>query len=93
MCHNSTRGKPKNIYHENNYRKSFGVPDGPPASQLVTGQYEFLMGQLEKMLKDYFELSSKVKEMHAEVISLREELLEALSLRCRLKECERREAI
>ena len=58
-------------------------------SQLVTGQYEFLMGQLEKMLKDYFE----VKEMHAEVISLREELLEALSLRCRLKECERREAI
>ena len=62
-------------------------------SQLVTGQYEFLMGQLEKMQKDYFELSSKVKEMHAEVISLREELLEALSLRCRLKECERREAI
>lgn len=62
-------------------------------SQLVTSRYEFLIGQLEKMLKDYSKLSSRVKEMHAGVISLCEELLGALPLRCRLRECERRKAI
>ena len=36
-------------------------------SELVKDQYTFLMQQLEKVLKDYFDLSSKVKEMHAEI--------------------------
>jgi len=41
------------------------------------------MVQLEKALKDYFDLSAKVKEMHAEIFSLREQ-------RCRNTECELR---
>lgn len=49
-------------------------------SELITSQYGFLMVQLEKALKDYFELSSKVKEMHAEIFSLRE-------LQCRNVDC------
>ena len=40
-------------------------------SELVKDQYTFLMQQLEKVLKDYFDLSSKVKEMHTEIFSLR----------------------
>ena len=45
-------------------------------SELITNQYEFLMDQLGKVLKDYFELSDKVKEMHTEIFALREELYE-----------------
>ena len=32
-------------------------------SELVKDQYTFLMEQLEKVLKDYFDLSARVKEM------------------------------
>ena len=56
-------------------------------SDLVTGQYVFLMEQLEKVLKDYFELSAKIKEMHSEVILLKEQLAESLSLQCKNREC------
>lgn len=45
-------------------------------SELVMEQYEFLVSQLEKVLKDYFDLSDKVKEMHAEIFKLKEELHE-----------------
>lgn len=41
-------------------------------SDLVMSQYTFLMEQLEKVLKDYFELRDKVTEMHAEIFRLRE---------------------
>ena len=40
-------------------------------SELVKEQYGFLMAQLEKVLKDYFDLSDRVKEMHAEIFSLK----------------------
>lgn len=53
-------------------------------SELVKDQYTFLMQQLEKVLKDYFDLSSKVKEMHAEIFSLRGQLT------CSSKECVQR---
>ena len=39
-------------------------------SELVKEQYNFLMQQLEKVLKDYFNLSDRVKEMHSEIFSL-----------------------
>lgn len=52
-------------------------------SELITSQYGFLMVQLEKALKDYFELSTKVKEMYTEIFSLREQ-------RCRITDCEQR---
>ena len=47
-------------------------------SELVKDQYTFLMQQLEKVLKDYFDLSSKVKEMHTEIFSLRDQLARRL---------------
>ena len=50
-------------------------------SELVKDQYTFLMQQLEKVLKDYFDLSSKVKEMHTEIFSLRGQLAQAAALR------------
>jgi len=56
-------------------------------SELVKNQYGFLMDQVEKVLKDYFELSARVKEMHAEIFELKEQLSEALSLQCNNKEC------
>lgn len=52
-------------------------------NEMVMSQYGFLIEQLEKALKDYFELSAKIKEMHTEIFALRE-------LRCRNKECEQR---
>lgn len=56
-------------------------------SELVKEQYGFLMAQLEKVLKDYFDLSDRVKEMHAEIFSLKGRLSEALALQCVNKEC------
>ena len=59
-------------------------------SELVKDQYTFLMQQLEKVLKDYFDLSSKVKEMHTEIFSLRGQLAQAATLQCIHKECSQR---
>jgi len=55
--------------------------------ELIKGQYGFLIEQLEKMLKDYFEVSNQVKEMHTEMLSLKEQLAEALALQCRNTNC------
>ena len=56
-------------------------------SELVNEQYNFLMQQLEKVLKDYFNLSDRVKEMHSEIFSLKGKLSEAIALQCVNKEC------
>ena len=56
-------------------------------SELVKEQYNFLMQQLEKVLKDYFNLSDRVKEMHSEILSLKGKLSEAIALQCVNKEC------
>ena len=56
-------------------------------SELVKEQYNFLMQQLEKVLKDYFNLSERVKEMHSEIFSLKGKLSEAIALQCVNKEC------
>ena len=56
-------------------------------SELVKDQYTFLMEQLEKVLKDYFDLSARVKEMHTEIFSLREQLAQDATLQCVNKEC------
>ena len=56
-------------------------------SELVKEQYNFLMQQLEKVLKDYFNLSDRVKEMHSEIFSLKGKLSEAIALHCVNKEC------
>lgn len=56
-------------------------------SELVKEQYNFLMQQLEKVLKDYLNLSDRVKEMHSEIFSLKGKLSEAIALQCVNKEC------
>ena len=56
-------------------------------SELVKEQYNFLMQQLEKVLKDYFNLSDRVKEMHSEIFSLKGKLSETIALQCVNKEC------
>ena len=56
-------------------------------SELVKEQYNFLMQQLEKVLKDYFNLSDRVKGMHSEIFSLKGKLSEAIALQCVNKEC------
>ena len=56
-------------------------------SELVKDQYTFLMEQLEKVLKDYFDLSARVKEMHTEIFSLREHLAQAATVLSVSKEC------
>ena len=56
-------------------------------SELVNEQYNFLTQQLEKVLKDYFNLSDRVKEMHSEIFSLKGKLSEAIALQCVNKEC------
>lgn len=56
-------------------------------SELMKEQYNFLMQQLEKVLKDYFNLSDRVKEMHSEIFSLKGKLSEAIALQCVNKEC------
>ena len=57
-------------------------------SELVKDQYTFLMQQL--VLKDYFDLSSRVKEMHTEIFSLRGQLAQAAALQCSNKDCTQR---
>ena len=59
-------------------------------SELVKNQYSFLMEQLEKVLKDYFDLSARVKEMHTEIFSLRDQLAQANAVQCLKKDCRQR---
>ena len=56
-------------------------------TNLVKGQYGFLMEQLEKVLKDYFEMSARVKEMHAELFELKAQLAQALEMKCENTSC------
>jgi dihydroneopterin aldolase len=47
------------------------------------GQYKTLIDQLEQAVNDYFELSKKIREMHEEVCTLKEELIEAVAKSCK----------
>ncbi len=60
--------------------------------ELITGQYGFLVEQLEKALKDYFGLSDRVKALHDEVLALRRQLAEALPHSCYDSTCPQRKA-
>lgn len=71
-------------------RRKAVAQDVKEFSELVKGQYSFLMEQLEKVLKDYFDLSARVKEMHTEIFSLRGQLAQASTLQCVNKECVQR---
>ncbi|WP_373141655.1 hypothetical protein [Bacteroides caccae] len=43
--------------------------------------------EFSELLKDYFNLSDRVKEMHSEIFSLKGKLSEAIALQCVNKEC------
>ncbi|NDV67159.1 hypothetical protein [Bacteroides sp. 224] len=59
-------------------------------SELITGQFEFLVNQIERILKDYFQLSDRIKEMHTELCELREEIALATSQKCSVADCRER---
>jgi hypothetical protein len=42
-----------------------------------------LIDQLEQAINDYFELSKKIREMHEEVCTLKEELVTAVTNSCK----------
>jgi hypothetical protein len=52
-------------------------------ADLIMSQYKSLIEQLEQVINDYFELSKKIKEMHEEICTLKEQLLEAASHSCK----------
>ena len=60
-------------------------------SELVREQYAFLVGQLEKVLQDYFGLNTRVKEMHTEIFSLKTKLVKELPRRCMRESCDKRQ--
>jgi hypothetical protein len=53
--------------------------------------YAFLVGQLEKVLQDYFGLNTRVKEMHTEIFSLKTKLVKELPRRCMRESCDKRQ--
>ena len=59
-------------------------------SELVREQYAFLVGQLEKVLQDYFGLSTRGKEMHTEIFSLKTKRVKELPRRCMRESCDKR---
>ena len=54
-------------------------------------QYAFLVGQLKKVLQDYFGLNTRVKEMHTEIFSLKTKLAKELPRRCMRESCDKRQ--
>ena len=54
-------------------------------------QYAFLVGQLKKVLQDYFGLNTRVKEMHTEIFSLKTKLVKELPRRCMRESCDKRQ--
>ena len=52
-------------------------------ADLIMSQYKTLIDQLEQAINDYFELSKKIREMHEEVCTLKEELIEAVAKSCK----------
>lgn len=61
-------------------------------TDLVKGQFDYLMEQVTRFETDYFELSEKVREMYQEVIKLNEQLAESLKMQCTATGCKERKA-
>lgn len=54
---------------------------------LVRDRYTFLMERLEKVLKDYFDLSMRMRGVYIETLPLREQLARVVTSRCVSKKC------
>jgi len=59
-------------------------------TDLVKSQFEYLMEQVTRFEKDYFELSEKVKQMYQEIITLNAQLNTALKEQCLVAGCKER---
>jgi len=59
-------------------------------TDLVKSQFEYLMEQVTRFEKDYFELSEKVKLMYQEIITLNAQLNTALKGQCLVTSCKER---
>ena len=56
-------------------------------TELVKGQYDYLLEIIQTFQHDYFELSERIRKMNEEILTLNERLREALQLKCGVKEC------
>ena len=59
-------------------------------TELVTDQYDYLVLQIEKFQKDYFELCERIKLLYTEISGLREEMSKDAGLKCNVKDCNTR---
>ncbi len=60
-------------------------------TDLVKGQFDYLMEQVTKFETDYFELSEKVRQMYQEMMTLNAQLTEALKGQCAVQLCKERQ--
>jgi predicted nuclease with TOPRIM domain len=56
-------------------------------TELVKGQFDYLMEQVTRFETDYFELSEKVRLMYQEIITLNARLSESLKQQCVVPAC------
>jgi predicted nuclease with TOPRIM domain len=56
-------------------------------TELVKGQFDYLMEQVTRFETDYFELSEKVRQMYQEIITLNARLSESLKQQCVVPAC------
>ena len=59
-------------------------------TELVKGQFDYLMEQVTRFETDYFELSEKVRQMYQEIITLNARLSDALKQQCLVPACKER---
>jgi uncharacterized protein (UPF0335 family) len=60
-------------------------------TELVKGQFDYLMEQINRFETDYFELSEKVRQMYQEIITLNAQLSESLKTQCAVQSCKERQ--
>ena len=60
-------------------------------TDLVTDQYDYLVEQIGKFQKDYFELCERIKLLYTEISGLREEMSRNAGLKCYTTECKQRQ--
>jgi len=60
-------------------------------TELVKGQFDYLMEQINRFETDYFELSEKVRQMYQEIITLNAQLSESLKTQCAMPSCKERQ--
>ena len=61
-------------------------------TDLVTDQYDYLVLQIEKFQKDYFELCERIKLLYTEISGLREEMSRNAGQKCIVADCSVRKA-